>query len=194
MAVRALMRERLRNAHLARDEHSTRICEAIRRESAWLQARTVALFAPQPHEPDVERLWNAIENRTFCYPRVQDVGLEFLRIDHPTALVLSRWNLREPEFLRERAVDLSAIDLLLVPGVAFTRRGDRLGRGGGFYDRVLARPELRATTIGVCFELQISEELPIESHDARVHLVITEATAAESGQTAEPAAREEPSE
>ncbi len=65
-------------------------------------------------------------------------------------------------------------DVVIVPGVAFTRRGDRLGQGGGWYDRFLAgvRPECR--TIGVGFVEQIVDALPVEDHDICLHHVVTE--------------------
>ncbi|MCK4851310.1 MAG: hypothetical protein KAT11_08165, partial [Phycisphaerae bacterium] len=55
------------------------------------------------------------------------------------------------------------------------RRGHRMGRGGGFYDRFLARPQLRASTVGITFSQQIVEELPVLSHDRRVQMIITDA-------------------
>ena len=63
---------------------------------------------------------------------------------------------------------------MLVPGLAFARDGARLGRGGGFYDRLLAGPQLRARRVGVCFEVQIVEAMPLEEHDQRVDEVLTE--------------------
>lgn len=70
--------------------------------------------------------------------------------------------------------DPSTYDLVVVPGVAFTERGDRLGRGGGWYDRLL--PQLRpdCATVGVAFDIQVLPELPVEPHDARVDVVVTE--------------------
>lgn len=66
------------------------------------------------------------------------------------------------------------VDVVIVPGVSFTRRGDRLGQGGGWYDRFL--PQLRdgVITIGVCFAEQISAALPIERHDVRVDVVVVD--------------------
>lgn len=68
----------------------------------------------------------------------------------------------------------ASFDLVVVPGVAFTERGDRLGRGGGWYDRLL--PQLRddCATVGVAFDVQVLPELPVEPHDARVDVVVTE--------------------
>ena len=66
----------------------------------------------------------------------------------------------------------SEIDVMVVPGVIFTREGARCGRGKGFYDRYLANEGFRAYTIGVCYPCQIVEELPTEEHDRKVDKVI----------------------
>lgn len=73
--------------------------------------------------------------------------------------------------------DPTTFDVVIVPGVAFTERGDRLGRGGGWYDRLL--PQLRpdCATVGVAFDIQVLPELPVEKHDARVAVVATETRA-----------------
>lgn len=66
------------------------------------------------------------------------------------------------------------IDLMLIPGLAFTRAGARLGRGGGYYDRYLARVSPGVIKIGVCFGVQLIEELISEIHDREVDMVVTE--------------------
>lgn len=71
-------------------------------------------------------------------------------------------------------VPVSELDVILVPGLAFTRTGARLGRGGGYYDRLLAQPQCRARRIAVAFELQIIDGIPCEAHDQRVAQIITE--------------------
>lgn len=70
--------------------------------------------------------------------------------------------------------DATDYDLVIVPGVAFTEGGDRLGRGGGWYDRLL--PQLRSdcATVGVAFDIQLLPELPVEPHDRPVGVVVTE--------------------
>jgi 5-formyltetrahydrofolate cyclo-ligase len=71
-------------------------------------------------------------------------------------------------------VDPSWPDVVIVPGVAFTARGDRLGQGGGWYDRFLAATRAECTTIGVGFDLQLVERLPVERHDVVLDHVVTE--------------------
>jgi 5-formyltetrahydrofolate cyclo-ligase len=94
-------------------------------------------------------------------------------VSNPAALVrASRWNLREPDLRTAMVVDPRAIDLILVPGVAFTHEGFRVGRGGGYYDRFLAEPQLHARRLGVCFARQLVPSVPLEAHDQRVDRVI----------------------
>ena len=170
--VRKKMRALLQLPAEERAQRSRQICDAIIGDEAWQQARIVGLFAPQATEPDVELLWDQAGAKTFCYPRVRDHELDFLRVVDRDALFAGRWNLREPLFDPDQIIDVAELDLLLIPGLAFTRTGERLGRGRGYYDRLLASRELRAVKIGVCFSAQLIDELPTESHDQRLDRVI----------------------
>ena len=71
-------------------------------------------------------------------------------------------------------VNPSLIDVVVVPGLAFTRDGRRLGQGGGYYDRYLARVRELCTTVGVCFREQIVSAVPVEIHDLAVGRVVTD--------------------
>ena len=75
----------------------------------------------------------------------------------------------------EDHVDPTWPDVVVVPGLAFTPAGDRLGQGGGWYDRFLPRLRPECVTIGVAFAEQIVDALPVEPHDVRVHHVVTDA-------------------
>jgi 5-formyltetrahydrofolate cyclo-ligase len=92
-------------------------------------------------------------------------------IKSPEKDVLSgRFGIREPgESCAE--IELNRLDFTLVPGVAFDLQGRRLGRGKGFYDRMLAA--VRGTTCGVAFDEQIVGEVPVEPHDTRVNCILT---------------------
>lgn len=70
--------------------------------------------------------------------------------------------------------ELEGLDVVVLPGVAFTVHGHRLGRGGGWYDRFLSELPASVTTIGVAFEEQIVPHLPVESHDVRLDMVVTD--------------------
>ena len=114
------------------------------------------------------------QGKRVCYPRVEGTNLELHAVSAHEELMVSRWNLREPVRAAGGGVPVSEVDLVLVPGLAFTRDGRRLGRGGGFYDRLLGDPLLKARRVGVCFEAQIIESVPLEGHDERVEEVLTE--------------------
>ncbi|HAF45983.1 MAG TPA: 5-formyltetrahydrofolate cyclo-ligase [Gallionellaceae bacterium] len=85
------------------------------------------------------------------------------------------WDIREPVAERCTRLDaLGTVDFILLPGVAFTRSGDRLGYGGGFYDKLLARMPHRPTLVAGAFALQIVQEIPLESTDQKVEWLVTE--------------------
>ncbi len=173
--LRREMRQRLRALGPERDEKSRALVAAIAAHPAFLRSRHIAIFSPLPSEPDVEMLWETGRGG-FCYPRIAGDEIEFVTVVDRDHLWPAAWNpqVREPASADARIVPPAKIGLLLVPGLAFTRDGQRLGRGGGFYDRFLPRLPAGATKLGICFDLQMVEALPVESHDWRVDAVVTE--------------------
>jgi 5-formyltetrahydrofolate cyclo-ligase len=75
-------------------------------------------------------------------------------------------------------------DVVIVPGLAFTTGGDRLGQGGGWYDRFLSGARADCTTIGVAFDVQVVERLPVEPHDVPLDHVVTESGVGSRSSTA----------
>lgn len=88
-------------------------------------------------------------------------------------LVESKFGLREPG-PGALAVPIEEIGLVIVPALAYSRSGERLGRGGGFYDRFLARLSPGVVTVGLVLSCQLVDEVPAEAHDMSVGVVITE--------------------
>jgi 5-formyltetrahydrofolate cyclo-ligase len=85
------------------------------------------------------------------------------------------WNIPEPIPERCRMVDaLDSVDFILLPGVAFTRDGARLGYGGGFYDKLLARMTHRPALVAAAFDVQLVDQLPLEPTDRRIEWLLTE--------------------
>jgi 5-formyltetrahydrofolate cyclo-ligase len=173
VVVRRQMREGLAKMR-ERGRRSKEICKAIVNHPSWRRATIVAIFAPMESEPDVELLWKEAAGKTICYPAIRLGGLDFISVGGPESVVVGPFGIREPVFDQARVIPPDTFDLVLVPGAAFTANGDRLGRGGGFYDRLLSTPGFRAFKIGVCFDRQILKEVPTEPHDQRVHRVVTE--------------------
>lgn len=133
----------------------------------WRDARVIYGFAPLRSEPDW-RETGGPQGRVFAFPRVEGGGLVFV-----TGGVWGPGPHGAPE--PASGAPAPPPDLILVPGLAFDRRGGRLGRGGGFYDRFLAGPVAAGLpTLGVCFACQVVPNVPQEPHDARVAALVTE--------------------
>ena len=151
---------------------SAAICKIISQISDWQKAEVVCIFAPLQGEPDLELL--EMGGRRVCYPRVNAKELDLYYVADSQSMEPSRWGIREPVPGIHPVADLTEIDLIFVPGLAFSKTGGRLGRGAGFYDRLFARPGWRARKIGVGFDSQLVTELPLESHDHELGGVVTE--------------------
>lgn len=167
------------------------VARHIRSSPAWRHAATVALYAGLPGEVATATLISAgwTEGRRVLLPRIAGEGrLVFAEHLPDVALVGGAFGVSEPA---ERApvVDLAEADLILVPGVAFDRRGGRLGRGAGYYDRALAGIGLQAApraaadrgagaprTMGIAFDFQLVDRVPMDEEDVRMEAVVTPET------------------
>ncbi len=186
---------RLRNRSLSFEQKrraAERIFAQVEALPAFERARCVACFCALPDEPPTEavlRRWSV--DRRVVVPRVEGDTMQFYDY-RPDALTCGAFGIAEPvvgegshaseRFETDDAADApsasycalcppEAIDLLVVPGVAFTREGARLGRGKGFYDRYLSQPTLHACCVGVCFAHQLVAYLPVEPHDRSMEVV-----------------------
>lgn len=169
--VRALVRERLRTMSGAERERQSALIRG------WLGPRvatgTVLAFAPLPEEVD---LWPLLARLAplgrLVLPRVATGGsLTLHRVAKLDALRAGPLRLREPG-PESTLVSPELIDVVLVPGLAFTAEGDRLGRGRGMFDRLLASFGPEVQTIGVGFAEQRLAALPCEPHDVRCREVV----------------------
>ena len=176
-ALRAVMRRQLEAMDAAdRRERSRALVARLTELPAWKAARRVLLFAPLPVEPDIDPLWSqdALDGKECAYPRVEGMVTRLYFVHGLAELEPTRWGLREPVKLAAREADMADFDLALVPGLAFDARGGRLGRGGGFYDRLLARRSQKTKLVGVCFAAQQVEQLPLAPHDVVMDAICTE--------------------
>ena len=167
---------------------------ALLRSGLWNRARVVGLYADSPRLlefPTSALLAEALSaGKRVYYPRVEGERMQMLRVLSESCLMeVPPYGLREPcpEHCGAdppgnlRAEEAGGLDLLLVPGMAFDRNGQRLGRGGGFYDRFIAECAAEAREsgrdrpllVGLCYSAQVSTRVPIDTHDARVDIVLT---------------------
>jgi len=165
------MRERNRSlGEKERRAAADRIFDRVESSELFRRAHTVALFSALKDEPatdDVLRRWASC--RRIVLPRVEGEEMDFYDY-RPEELASGSFGILEPQ--RGIPCDPGEIDLVIVPGVAFTRSGCRLGRGRGYYDKYLSRSGFRAAKIGVCYLHQLVGELPVEPHDVRMDEVV----------------------
>ena len=148
---------------------SSAICERLR---PLLARGTVLAFSPLPGEVNIEPLLHELDAEgRLVLPRVDGWGLSLHRVASPGLLGRGAHGIAEPGPDLPRATP-GEIQTVLVPGLGFTEAGARLGRGGGYFDRLL--PTLGARRVGVCFSLQVLPDLPTEEHDAPVDIVVHE--------------------
>ena len=121
-----------------------------------------------------EMIKEALKNKKVVVPisnkEKQTLGLSVL--ESWSDLEISSYDILEPKKECIKNVSIDDIDLIVVPGVAFDRNGNRMGHGKGYYDKLLSTT--KATTIGLCFGFQLVEKIPTEPHDKPVNILITE--------------------
>jgi 5-formyltetrahydrofolate cyclo-ligase len=129
-------------------------------------------FAPMRGEPD----WTSAIGSTWklALPRIDSGRMTFHRVAGLVGLTKGSHGVLEPAVGEGTLVLPGEASVVLVPGMAFDRRGGRLGKGGGFYDRLLVERHLRARRIAVCFACQVVESVPVEPHDMEVDAIVTE--------------------
>jgi 5-formyltetrahydrofolate cyclo-ligase len=154
---------------------SARACAWLEQHAPWQQARSVLLYAPMPEELDVWPLvvQGLAAGKAVALPRFDPASKQYFahRIEDLARDIRSgHFGIREPGD-HCSAVELGGVDLVLVPGVAFDLRGGRLGRGRGYYDRLLT--QVRGATCGVAFVEQIVPEVPMGPRDVRLQFVLT---------------------
>lgn len=149
------------------------ICSKVLALASWQEAGTLLLYYPLPDEVDVRLLIkDAFESgKKVLLPVVKGDELELHLYEGEASLKEGAFGIMEPTGLLFVPIHYDEIELAIIPGMAFDSAGHRLGRGKGYYDRLL--PNLRdAKLIGVCFPFQFLEEVPAEAHDISVCKVI----------------------
>lgn len=150
-------------------EQSQRILSRLEQHPDFLRSERVMLYSALPDEVQTQAFlekWHLVKQ--IILPTV--VGDDIIPVAYgkDTAFAVGDFNILEPQ----NEPYTGDFDLIVVPGVAFDRQGNRLGRGKGYYDRFLCQ-HLEVPRIGICFDFQLVDEVPAESFDIRMDEVIT---------------------
>lgn len=160
-------------------ERSAAACELLEASDEFQRAMCVMVFLPLEYEVDARplamRAWQM--GKTVAVPLVSYeqrhmMAVEIRSLGEP--MDCDRYGVQSPT--NGRPIPEAMIDLVIVPGLGFDMNGKRLGRGGGFYDRFLARPGFagRPVACGLAMEQQIVTEIPTQPHDIRLNMLATE--------------------
>ena len=158
-----------------RQDESSRARGLLAQQSAWRKARSILFFAPRADELDLlAALDDALAaGKTVALPRYAPETGTYVacQIGHFTLdCAPGKFGIFEPAATCA-ILPLNRLDLALVPGLAFDLSGHRLGRGNGYYDRILA--EVAGTRCGVAFDEQLIEHIPAEPHDIELNCILT---------------------
>lgn len=140
----------------------------------WRNARTILTYNPLAAEVDLLPLLSKEDHRMWIFPKVDGDSLSLHSWAPDASWLTGPYGIREPDPEKWPTVGVETIDLSLIPALAFDRFGNRLGRGKGYYDRLLARSGFRALKIGIVTERFLLPGIPSEPHDIAMDLVVTE--------------------
>ena len=149
---------------------SAAIISELERQKVFIEARTILAYCSLPDEVNTIDFINRwAGKKDILLPVVKGDSLDLRRYSSPEQLVKGAFGISEPT--GTVVTDYSQIDLAIVPGMAFDNEGNRLGRGKGYYDRLL--PHLTAYKVGICFPFQLVDCVPTEATDVPMNKVIT---------------------
>ena len=172
---RLVLSRRARVAPNERAAAAARVAEAVASSAEFAGAEAVLGYASfgneLPTDPTMEAVLSA--GKRLLLPYVDGQRLCAAEVASIADLAPGYRGIREP--VARKPVDLTVAGIVLVPGVAFDERGGRLGYGGGFYDGLLSEIPREIPRVGLCFEQQVVEDVPVGDADEPVDIVITEA-------------------
>ncbi|MHC4740934.1 MAG: 5-formyltetrahydrofolate cyclo-ligase [Planctomycetota bacterium] len=161
-----------------REAKSRLACEKLVATDQFQDASTVMLFLSLPHEIDTSEAilaaWQS--DKTVAVPKVSWEQRHMIPVQInslETGFSTDARGLRNPS--AGVPVPFGDIDLVVTPGLAFDVRGNRLGRGGGYYDRFLAHDQIKACKCGFAYAEQVIDSIPATDQDQPMHMLITDA-------------------
>ena len=153
----------------AREYESQVVVERLETIDEFGSASRILVYNSLPDELSTFHLLGKYnKDKQLFLPRVNGDVLEILPYDS-AGISAGAFGIGEP--VGDELVDPSSIDLVIVPAVAYDRHGNRVGRGKGYYDRLLSR--MQAVTIGICYDCQLVDSIDTQPHDLPVNIVVT---------------------
>ena len=158
------------------------VSHIIRSHILAMDIRTVCIYANTGKEIPTEGLMQYLitDGVRVAVPDweawKQGMGLKVVAIESTAELLRENRVVPQPVVTSGRTIPIQEFELFLVPGIAFDSEGNRLGMGGGYFDRLLTQASSTATFTGLAYDFQVVTHLPSETHDIPVHEVVTPGT------------------
>ena len=156
---------------------SKKACQFLMETEQFKNASVVMLYLPLPHEVDTTPViltaWQ--KGKTVAVPKISWQQRHMLPVEITSlesGFSTGDSGLKNP--ITGVPTPIDDIDVVVTPGLAFNKKGDRLGRGGAFFDRFFSSKSLDAIKIGFAFSQQLVDDIPIEEHDMKVDMVVTD--------------------
>lgn len=162
---------------LEKETYDQNIFSKVITSPFYRESENLFIYVSFGSEADTHRIIEKAikDNKTVYVPKVinRTEGMAAVKINSISELKASRFGMLEPEIISEEAKPWQ-LDLMIIPGLAFDKRGGRLGYGAGYYDRFLSEAKAEAYKIGIAYSCQIIDEVPMEEKDFFIDSIITD--------------------
>ncbi|KAI4479645.1 hypothetical protein M0804_011042 [Polistes exclamans] len=189
-SLKKLLRKEMANviSNITAEEkarQSMRVFEKLKALPQYQNSKRISIYLSTKDEIDTTLILKDIfkTGKDVFVPRYSGNTMEMVKLlsmDDYDKLPLTKWNIKQPDFseARENSFQSGGLDLILIPGVAFTYNGKRLGHGKGYYDKFLnytfEKQQRKPHLIAIAFNEQIKDDIPTTESDVSIDLVVTE--------------------
>ncbi|XP_014605001.1 PREDICTED: 5-formyltetrahydrofolate cyclo-ligase [Polistes canadensis] len=189
-SLKKLLRKEMANviSNITAEEkarQSMKVFEKLKALPQYQNSKRISIYLSTKDEIDTTLILKDIfkTGKDVFVPRYSGNTMEMVKLlsmDDYDKLPLTKWNIKQPDFseARENSFQSGGLDLILIPGVAFTYNGKRLGHGKGYYDKFLnytfEKQQRKPHLIAIAFNEQIKDDIPTTESDVSIDLVVTE--------------------
>ncbi len=161
--------KKIRDEIINRVEKSSIITNKVLNDVDYKNSKVIGIYNSFGSEVDTHELIHiSLTDKDVCIPVIIGKEMIFSKIDKDTKYKETKYGILEPINI----IPINNIDLLIIPGICFDKDKNRIGFGGGYYDRYLNNKDIN--NIAICFEEQITNNIPVEKHDVKVKKIITD--------------------
>ncbi|MFW6172270.1 MAG: 5-formyltetrahydrofolate cyclo-ligase [Elusimicrobiota bacterium] len=175
--LRKMYKNKIAGINLSERKKADReICEKIIKKPVIKKSKNVMIYISREDEVDTKNIIDILisSGKNIYVPVTTDTEIKISRLKNMDDLIKGKFGILEPRPEHREYISHECLDVVIVPGLCFTTKGRRLGRGGGYFDRFLKKIMPKTKIIGICYSSQIEDLLPKEKYDVDMDEVITD--------------------